>query len=132
MLRWNLSSDIIQMHISRRRSSYLHFDEYNYSFMLEKLEAFFSQLCFWDDFLFLGNSQSEINFLDDVINYFRTRAALLCAREIKDEYTRELFQIATGLLAKTKVLKKQTSIESFDRKITEVRVIHRIYTAKKN
>ncbi|CAF1643582.1 unnamed protein product [Adineta ricciae] len=67
-----------------------------------------------------NKTESEINFLDAAINYFGSRAALLCASEIKDENARELFQTATGLLAKAKVLKRQqTSFKSFDQKINQ-------------
>jgi len=67
------------------------------------------------------------------INYFRSRAALLDAEEVKNDMASQLLNDAKRLLQKTKVdLKHQTQLKPADRRIFQVKrlylyIIHYIY-----
>jgi hypothetical protein len=74
---------------------------------------------------FLDKTKEEIDFLAQAIDYFCSRAALLCADEIKNDNARQMFEIAKGLLKKTKVFKKrQISIETDGQDKLQVKILY--------
>jgi hypothetical protein len=74
---------------------------------------------------FLDKTKEEIDFLAGAIDYFCSRAALLCADEIKNDNARQLFEIAKGLLKKTTVFKKrQISIKPVGQDKPQVKFLY--------